>query len=327
MWIAYGRSKGKTLLLVFAIVAIFWGTCKLYQLPMESFYYALSLVLALVSVAFLWEGYQWIKKYQKLESTLKEKMITLTQLPQATDLLERQYQQLLHRLLTTAQALYTSKQDSEKEVMDYFTLWTHQIKTPMFAMDLLMQREENSINQQLKEELWRIEQYVEMALMYVKLDSSASDYVINSYELDEIIKQGIREFSTQFIRKKITLTYEPVSYRVITDRKWLLFVLQQLLSNSLKYTAGGGNITITFKDGILHITDTGIGIAPEDVPRIFEKGFTGYHGRENQKATGLGLYLVKRICNALGHTISVQSLVGVGTTISIVLKRYDLEVE
>ena len=201
--------------------------------------------------------------------------------------------------------------------MDYYTTWCHQIKTPIAAMSLLLQNEDTPQNRQLKSELFRIEQYVDMVLCYFRLDSPTSDFILKPYDLDDILKQTIRKYAGQFIQKKIRLHYEPVHMQVLTDEKWLSFAIEQILSNAIKYTPSG-SVTITV-DHLQHlsISDTGIGIAAEDLPRIFEKSFTGYNGRTDKKSTGLGLYLCRNILNKLSHSISVTSKVGEGTTFTI----------
>lgn len=166
-----------------------------------------------------------------------------------------------------------------------------------------------------------------MALNYFRLDNSSSDFIIKKYDLDSIIRQAIHRYAPLFIRQKIRLIYTGTDSTVLTDEKWLLFIIEQILSNAVKYTLSG-SVTIDFtEDKILKITDTGIGIVPEDLPRIFEKGFTGFGGRANKKATGLGLYLCKKAANKLSHSLSVQSKVGIGTTFSIDLNTSKLEVE
>ena len=166
-----------------------------------------------------------------------------------------------------------------------------------------------------------------MVLTYLRLDSGSTDYVLKKYDLDDIIRQAVRKYASQFIRKKIRLIYEPLSCEVLTDEKWLLFVIEQVLSNALKYTRSG-EISITLEvPKTLCIRDTGIGIAPEDLPRIFENGFTGYNGRSDKKASGIGLYLCRKICSRLNHKIIITSKVDVGTEVRIDLDRKILKVE
>ena len=156
-----------------------------------------------------------------------------------------------------------------------------------------------------------------MALSYIRLGEDSSDYVFREYDLDGIIRDSVRKYAPQFIRKKIGLNYGGTDVKVLTDEKWLRFVIEQVLSNSIKYTREG-SVTITVTpEKVLKIADTGIGIAPEDVPRIFEKGCTGYNGRSDKKSTGLGLYLCKTACSRLSHKISAESEPGKGTVISI----------
>ena len=194
-------------------------------------------------------------------------------------------------------------------------------------MRLHLQNEDSTLARKLSADLHRIEQYVEMVLTFLRLNSESTDYVIKEYDLDRIVKQAVKKFSSEFIGRKLSLVYEPLNTTVITDEKWLGFVIEQVLSNALKYSSAG-SITITLENKkTLRIRDTGIGIAPEDLPRIFENGFTGYNGRSDKKASGIGLYLSKRICTNLGHTITARSIVDVGTIIDIGLAQEKLEVE
>ena len=212
-------------------------------------------------------------------------------------------------------------------MIEYYTIWVHQIKTPISAMRLQLQGQESESSRELLEELQRIEQYVEMVLTYLRLDSGSTDYVLKKYDLDAIVRQAVRKYASQFIRKKIRLNYEPLSCEVLTDEKWLLFVIEQILSNALKYTRSG-EIFITLEaPKTLCIRDTGIGIAPEDLPRIFEKGYTGLNGRRTRKTTGIGLYLCHEILTRLGHTIAITSQPGQGTQVHLNLRRQEFDVE
>ena len=165
-----------------------------------------------------------------------------------------------------------------------------------------------------------------MVLCYLRIDSDSSDLVIREYDLDDIVRQAVRKFSSQFIRRKLKLSYEPLNQKVLTDEKWLLFVIEQVISNAVKYTSSG-MVQIYYEEPLtLCIKDTGIGIAAEDLPRIFEKGYTGCNGRLDKKASGIGLYLCKRICGRLGHKISAESSDN-GTVIRIFLESRRLGIE
>ncbi|WP_350445924.1 sensor histidine kinase [Anaeromonas frigoriresistens] len=253
----------------------------------------------------------------------------LDNLPSTNHLLEQEYQNVIENFYQDKLNM-TSKFDKDKsDLIDYFTLWAHQIKTPIAAMDLLLQSGENIDSDELSLELFKIEEYVEMVLQYLRLDSESSDLVLKYHNLDNIIKQAIRKYAKVFIRKKIKLEYLESNCEVLTDEKWLLFVIEQILSNSLKYT-NKGEISIYMERDhkkVLVIEDTGIGIAPEDLPRVFEKGFTGYNGRIDKKSTGIGLYLCKRILTKLSHSITIESQVSKGTKVKIDLDTIDIRLE
>ena len=217
---------------------------------------------------------------------------------------------------------------SYSDMVDYYTVWAHQIKTPIASMRLTLQNEDSELSRKVSEDLFRIEQYVEMVLCYLRLDSDSTDYVIRNLDLDNLIRQAVRRYSGQFIRRKIRLKYQPVHAQVISDEKWLQFVVEQVLSNAVKYTPSGGTVTIDLETPkTLCIRDTGIGIAPEDLPRVFERGYTGYNGRSDKKASGIGLYLCRRICHNLGHRITANSSPDSGTVIRIYLDQKKLEIE
>jgi len=188
-------------------------------------------------------------------------------------------------------------------------------------MELLLQQENSSLAIMLRNELSKIEQYVGMVMTYIRLNSDSSDYVFRLTSLDGIVKNTVKKFSSQFIARKLRLEYSPLDRKIVTDEKWLGFVIEQILSNALKYTHEG-SVSIYLEDPcVLCIKDTGIGISAKDMPRIFEKGYTGQIGRANCSASGLGLYLSGRICAKLGCRIWAESEVYKGTTVKIDLEK------
>ena len=235
--------------------------------------------------------------------------------------LEKDYRQLILKLCNEMQSREAEMEDSYREMTDYFTVWVHQIKTPIASMRLHLEAEDSKLSRRLKSELLHIEHYVEMVLTYFKLGSDSSDYVFRTVSLDKILRENIRKLRGDFIMKNINLVYIPSDETVVSDEKWLSFVVEQILSNALKYT-NEGSVTISLEEPkTLCISDTGIGIAPEDIPRVFEKGYTGGNGREDKRASGLGLYLCKEICDRLGAEISVDSEAEAGTTVRIDLSQ------
>ena len=212
-------------------------------------------------------------------------------------------------------------------MVEYYTVWAHQIKTPIASMRLQLQSEDTDFSRRLEGDLNRIEAYVEMVLTFLRLDSDSTDYVIREIDLDAVIKPAIRKFARDFISKKLSMDFKPTEAKVLSDDKWLSFVIEQVISNAVKYTKDGGIKIYMNESGILCVEDTGIGISAEDLPRVFENGYTGFNGREDKRASGIGLYLCKRICDNLGHKISARSEPGKGTTIMIDLRRRKIGIE
>ncbi|MDO5411825.1 MAG: sensor histidine kinase [Lachnospiraceae bacterium] len=320
-----GHRKGIAVFFLFSL--IFFVIFALYQLPLESVCYAILLCIFLGSCILLSDFLVFCRRHRRIQLLMEEITVTTEHLPQAVNLIEMDYQKLVRALFEHKVELADEKNRRYSELVEYYTVWVHQIKTPIAALRLMLQEKDLPEYRQMQEELQRIEQYVDMVLTYLRLDSDSTDYVIANCDLDEIIRQAVRKFAPQFIRRRLRLEYEPFSCRVLTDEKWLLFVVEQVLSNALKYTKKG-SISIKLEEGkILCIQDTGIGIEPEDLPRIFEKGYTGYNGRSDKKASGIGLYLCRRICRNLGHEIWVESDGVSGTSVRLCLDRKKLEVE
>ena len=317
----YFKRKKKGICIFFLFSLIFGCAFFLYHLPIGAVLYP-AFVCAALGVLF-W-GLDAFKAYQKhchLTELAQLPAALMETFPEAVTIEDADYQRVIQKLREEQRQLENQMNLRYSDMIDYYTVWVHQIKTPIASMRLNLQNEDSAFSRRISEDLFRIEQYVEMVLCYLRLDSDSTDYVIREYDLDGIVKQAVKKFAGQFIRRKIRLAYDPVDKKVLTDEKWLLFVLEQVISNALKYTESG-EIAIDLEEpGILCIRDTGIGIAPEDVPRIFEKGYTGYNGRNDKKASGLGLYLCRRICENLRHTICAESSPGKGTIIKIGLDR------
>lgn len=259
----------------------------------------------------------YYQKHRRLLEAKKVIQISVNALEMPGDQIEEDYQELLRLVHEDRVKAVNDLQNRKKDLVEYYTMWVHQIKTPIAAMRLLLQAEDTPQNREMAEELFQIEQYVEMALHYTRLDSESSDFLIQWYELDEIVREAVRKYARVFIRKKINLNYQPLKVQVLTDEKWLEFVIEQILSNAVKYTQKG-TVSIYMEDErTIVIEDTGIGIRPEDLPRVCEKGYTGYNGHTNKRSTGIGLYLCKRILKKLSHSIEIDSELGKGTRVKI----------
>ena len=315
---AYLKQRVKSILLMSGCALIYFVCFAMYHLPLRATIYPMILCLTLCIIYLILDFKRVKQKTEALQHIENVPEVLEEYLPSAESVLETAYQSVIHELRQKQQELQRTMNQNYQEMTDYYTVWAHQIKTPIASMRLHLQNEDSALSRQLLGDLFRIEQYVEMVMMFLRLGSTSTDYVIREYELTPILNQTIKKFAGEFILRKLTIHYEPVEATVLTDEKWLSFVIEQLLSNALKYTRKGG-ITIRYdaEKHTLHIEDTGIGIAPEDLPRIFENGYTGYNGRRDKKASGLGLYLCKTICDKLNHTLSITSTPDMGTEVSL----------
>lgn len=321
MFGAYVRENRKVVIALTVYTAVFALIFWLYRLPLGAVGYAALVCLFLLLVWFAADYRRFAVRLRLLRRLEQEITLSTEQLPEPDGALEAQYQALVRALDADRRAQMTRSQRSYQDLVEYYTVWAHQIKTPIASMRLSLQQEDTPKARQLLQELSRAEQYVGMVMVYLRLTDGGSDFVLRTCDLDAIVRQAVRRFAGEFITRKLKLCYEPLNAACVTDEKWLLFVVEQVLSNALKYTREG-SITITMEHPkTLVIRDTGIGIAPEDLPRIFEKGYTGYNGRGDQKASGLGLYLCRTICRKLGHSITAESAPDEGTAIRIGLSQ------
>ena len=323
-WKKYALGLG--LFALFA--AIFFSVFALYGLPLGAVIYPALLFAVLGGGLALLDIRREKQRRARMRRLLQLPAALMRDFPVPRSAAEEDDLRLIQALRQEAAQAREEAQAREREAADYYTAWVHQVKTPLAALRLLLQGEDSDLSRRAGEEALRIEQYVEMVLAFQRLDSASTDYAFARCDLDAVVRQALRRFSALFIRKGIGLSYAPLRARALTDEKWLLFVLEQVLMNALKYTPAGGTITIALEAPLaLLVRDTGVGIAPEDLPRVFERGFTGYNGRADKRATGLGLYLCRRILRALGHDIALQSAPGEGTSVRIDLSRQEERLE
>ena len=318
----YLRAQRRGMLFLGFCCLIFTVSFALYGLPLGAVLYPAALCAAAGGIILLLSLRKSRAVCQELSLMQHHPADLPDELPAAQSPQEQAYQALLLALHADRQKLKSDMNARYLDMTEYYTVWAHQIKTPIAAMRLALQNEDTPLSRRLTGEVGRVEQYVQMALTYLRLGSDSSDYVIRSCALDNIVRPAVRRFAGEFIQRKIQLNYQMLNYTVITDEKWLGFVVEQVLSNALKYTPQGSVSIYMEPEGVLCIRDTGIGIAPEDLPRVFEKGYTGYNGRSHRKASGLGLYLCREILTRLGHSVSAESQVDHGTTIRIDLRQH-----
>ena len=277
----------------FFILLVFWVVFLLMNLSFESYFLAFEIVLFFYMVYLVFMAFL-NKKEEKLKNQIQE--------------LEEANLNLRNDFLA-----------KEKELQEYFLIWIHQIKTPITAGKLICDSDiENENIKNIKKELIYIEDYTNMALSYLKMANHNTDMDISLVNLDDIIKPLIKKYAILFISNNIKLEYEKLNVKVITDSKWCMVVIEQLLSNAIKYTKNGiVSISFNEKENYLEIKDNGIGIKDSDLPKIFDKGYSGFNGRQNQKSTGIGLFLVKQILDKLGQKVKLESKLGEGTSVKV----------
>ena len=319
---SYLKKNTKTYVLFVVFIAIFFIMFYLYNLPLETLIYTGSLCFLAGLIGNTMDFINYRKSYKKLKF-LEENIINdCEDLPKSLDIRIDYYHKIIEKLYEELEKLTQENRQKNTDMVDYYSMWVHQIKTPIAAMNFLLDNEEVD-QKNLQQELFKIERYVEMVLTYIRLDSASSDYVITKINLDEVVKDSVKKYAIIFINKKIKLNYVSHETMVISDKKWLSFAIEQMLGNSVKYSSAGGEITIETCENKLVIEDNGIGIKEEDLPRIFEKGFTGFNGRYEKKSSGLGLYLCKKTLDKLGHHIEISSKVGEGTRVEITFPKED----
>lgn len=327
----------RRMVLGFCIVCLLMtgGVFALYELPREAVLY----VAVLCTLAGAFFGlYDYFKRKARLDNLdfIKDNLPAgIEQLLPARSAEAALYREILTELNALRRSAEQDRKRSFDELTDYYTMWVHQIKTPISALGLLLAEDgrpdaalgARTLRQDALSELFKIEQYTEMVLGYLRTEDISSDMRFAAYDLDKIIRSQIHKYARIFVAKRLSLEYEGVTEQVLTDEKWLGFVIGQILSNALKYTRKGGICIRMSEDSpqTLVIGDTGIGIREEDIPRIFEKGYTGANGREETRSTGIGLYLSAKIMKKLNHDITIRSAPGKGTQVYLFLGRAEAE--
>lgn len=313
----YLVCRWKLLLSFGVFVLIFLMVFSLSKLPTAPVAYAF-LLSSVVGILFLFVGS--ILEYIQLGKILYDSQTPPTFMDPTRQRLYAEWKKL-QNLLNEREHQF---EEEIQKANEYYTMWVHQVKTPISSMRVNLSGVDTPLARQQLSEINRIEQYVDMVLAYMRVNAPSTDYVIRAFDLGELLSQSIKRFSGEFIGRGIALEFEQMNEVVLTDDKWFRFVFEQLLSNALKYTRKG-KISVSVEDVEgedaceLVIKDTGIGIRSEDLSRIFQRGYTGFNGRTDMRATGIGLSLSKTILDRLGHEISVQSTVGVGTEFRISL--------
>ena len=292
LW-SFLKSEYRVFITLLFVCSIFGGVFLFAGLNMEYFVLGLEIILFALFIFLVMEWFSYVKK---------------------EDMAKR-----IEELEIENKALQSKIIDERKDLEEYFLLWIHQIKTPITVCNLILGKPD--ADHRLKEQMIYIEEYTNMAMNYLKLLERTSDMDIYEVDLDIIISSIVKKYSLIFIEKKISLDYTHTNAKVISDAKWLSIMLEQIISNALKYTKSG-KISINFDEELLKLSikDTGIGIPSKDIKKIFDRGYSGFNGRVNEKSSGLGLYMVGRIAQILNIKIEVYSKLNIGSEFNFIFK-------
>ena len=331
--LSYLKERSLWLVLSAVIVFMFLAVAGLYgyDIVVRNMMYAVYVSAFFMAIACSADFLFYCVKCRQLEEAMEADGENDYRLPVPKGTAGHLYHAMIHAAWEENRRLISELDEKAADMADYYTMWIHQIKTPIAALRLLLQRMEEEAGaegkegqKQAAEELFKVEQYAEMALHYARLDSMSGDILLKKHDISVIVKRAVKKYSVLFIGSGLSFAMEDFECRAVTDEKWLGFVIEQLLANALKYT-NTGVICIYGADGsgkkctgavdYVVIEDTGIGIRAEDLPRIFERGFTGYNGRMERKSTGIGLYLCRKIMKRLGHEMKTESEEGKGTRV------------
>lgn len=316
IFFSYIRYRLSSVVTLLAVVLTFYLIFSVYDIPSEPILYGTVISSVILAFSAVFDFLRFRSRHILLSHIKLSADIDISELPDGANLIEKDLSEIISVVFARKQKEQFERARTVREMTDYYTMWVHQIKTPISAMRLLLQSGEYS-GEEIEEQLFSIEEYVGMVLNYIRCEDHMSDYVIKRMKLDVIIRQAVKKYRKAFIKKGISLEYETVPSYVIGDEKWLTFVCEQVLSNSLKYTEKG-KISVYLADErgtVLCIEDSGIGIEAEDLPRVFERGYTGYNGRADRKSTGIGLYLCSQIMERMGFKMRIESRVGKGTRV------------
>jgi len=318
----YIKSRYMFLLMMVWGIAIFTVVDAVTMKKESHILYGIFVYLFVCGVIIAADAVRYGKRRRKLQIIYDHLGIAPVDFGGSGDDMEALYQAMIRKLLSQADATMRSMTEDYNDQKEYYSMWVHQIKTPISALRLMVQSDDRITGKgDYYAEIFRIEQYVDMVLQYLRLKNISEDIVIEKTDVYTLVRECVKKFSAVFISKHLSVDIPFFDQIVYTDEKWLAFMIEQFLSNSLKYT-NSGTIHIfgryEGKDWVLSVRDEGIGIRSEDIPRIFDKGYTGYNGRIYKKSTGIGLYLAKGAADHLGLKLSVISGQNKGTTVKII---------
>ena len=317
------------LLLLFGIITIEIFLMA-YNVGMFIKIYIPLIIMGLYMISIIIEYFKRKKFYNNLLNMLEEldEKYLITEIIKTPNFLEGQiFKNSLEQIDKSMLENVNKYKYMTEDYKEYIELWIHEIKIPISASKMVIENNKNAITKSIDEELDKVENYIEQALFYARSNTVEKDYYIRKVFLKEIINESIKKNKSSLIQEKISIDIHDLEIEVNTDNKWIVFILNQIIQNSIKYRKKENSVIEIYanqgkENVILYIKDNGIGIKQGEITRVFEKGFTGTNGRlSNKKSTGIGLYLCKKLCNKLGIGIELNSVQNEGTEVKLVFPK------
>ncbi|WP_223320605.1 sensor histidine kinase [Leuconostoc mesenteroides] len=283
----------------------------------DALYVGLYFLIGMTFILF----WRWFQTRKILKNVLSDERLSLDNLSlPATSSVAHLYQNLLKQQTLEHKKVLANQANAMQDIQDYYAMWAHQIKVPLSVLDLMNQTDTIE-KYETSNQLLIVNQYLNMMLQFIRLKNLHQDLTFKPIHLQAIVRDVIKSYKLFFIRQNLSVSITGEDFTVVSDSKWIQFVLEQIIFNAIKYTPQGCIQVIFENHHQIVIKDTGIGIAASDLPRLFDKGYTGLNGRLENNSSGLGLFMVKQILSELGHDIKIASVVGIGTTVTIDFKQ------
>ena len=290
--------------------ALYFLSFYLYHLPLSYFWISLLFNLTLLLILSIWLFIQFRKKLLLIQN-----FFFVQDLDDLSSPSELAYQQLIEQLIVAESEKGLEEKSRMESLQTMVKMWSHQMKVPLSALSLMAQTDQLD-RQEVRQQLLRLENYLDTLLTYLKFSQHKDDFRFEALSARSLVVDLVKKYRVSCLAKELSVEVSG-DWQLKSDKKWLSFAISQILDNAIKYSKRGGHIQVQLDEDGIQIADTGMGILPEDLPRLFEEGFTGYNGHEHKKATGLGLYMTKQVLDKLDLAIRVHSQVEEGTQVFI----------
>lgn len=328
--VMYIKDKAVHLLIHLIMVLLVILIMLAFQLNQAFILFIITMIVFFISICFLYDYFRQVsfyRFYQKQLEQLDQKYFICELIKEPGFLDGKILYQSLYTINKSMLEKMNERDVQVNDFKDYVEMWIHEVKIPLAHLTLTVHNHKSDVSPQILEQVRKLENQVDQILYYVRCENSQKDYLIKSSSLSKVVKNVIMKNKDYFIHHKLKLSLHDLNKMVLTDSKWLEFIINQILNNSFQYGTHRmeSRIDISAVEDnnqvILTIMDNGIGICPSDLPRVFEKSFTGYNGRIQKKSTGMGLYICQRLCQRLGHQIHIESVQNEYTKVMIIFHK------